>query len=89
MHIMACCNYYGDYWIEFVPWVSPRSGLRYEVGRCYTAEGLQNPMAITKHLMKSIEALQTADLGDDGDAVRAKRYRAEILPHFPPIFHKV
>lgn len=45
-------------------------------------------MTTTKSLVKTIDALQSADFGADGDTVRAVRYRAEVLPHFPPIFHK-
>ena len=55
------------------------SGFRFEVARCYSSVGLPNPSLTTKNLMKQIEVLQSSDLGENGDVVRAVVSRRTFL----------
>lgn len=66
-------------------WVPRTAGFRGEVGKGYSAVGLKNPTSAIKDLRPAFEKLQSDPL-DDG--ARAVRYRADILPSFPAVFHK-
>ena len=65
-------------------WVAHTAGFRGEVGKAYAACGLPAPTTITKNIRAALEGMQN-DVADDAE--RATRYRAEILPAFPAIFH--
>ena len=77
-------------------WVGNTGGLRGEVHKVYTSLGLRNPMAILKDCRVEFEKLQSGGGGGGGGAAAAKdeerertaRYRSDILPRFPAVFHK-
>lgn len=70
-------------------WVNNTSGMRSEIERCYLLCQLRPLKDTVKEIRPKFEHIQT--LQQEGkihttDAVR--EYRKEILPKFPPIFHR-
>jgi hypothetical protein len=61
------------------------AGFRAEVSKVYVSLGLHQPTTLVRTLRTAFEKLQAEPL-DDG--ARALRYRGEILPHFPAVFHR-
>jgi hypothetical protein len=70
-------------------WVNNTAGMRGEIGRCYSLCRLKPPTTIAKELRPVFDDIQTQQgTGALSSEAAAVRYRAEILPSFPAVFHR-
>lgn len=65
-------------------WVQGTTSFRSLVSEVYASEGLPSVIKTTRAVRRNFEALQTIQ----DDRTRGRKYRSEILPQFPAVFHK-